>query len=461
MNSTEWNKSDTFVLNLHSPVYPLKQGVEGLDEALDVIESIDELRPDKLSVIKRRMKYSRQALRKHIDKARVGEATIIRLSRSRPLDSFWQISCSEDDENSRFSLYLRVKPFDWFREPSREEEHAARCLDIVRALAARLPLSYGYAHSFTDYHLGPESALLDKGDRGPVPEQVIGTYWLNVYGSRLVDVMGRERVLSTPAAHIEELPHGAVMLLTRPTPADFDSEDARLAQARALVHLRPDLKLEDTLTTLRQRSLHFVPVPIQFHPDVAEIILEEMRFHGLFRQHELVKKFNAYRPPPVTEWLPAGQQLWSDVGGPEKVRGWLDAFERSFIYVLQAPLSKEASAIKARSLEALPLMDWKVWRMGWGNKKEDPGTRDTLFKGLGAYLGVMLVRELGGRWVPRRNLEETAVVVGDRAWLPFLRARHALEGKDAPLDSSMTQLFREARRIHGAAPSPTKSPASP
>jgi hypothetical protein len=460
MNSTEWNKADRFELELHSPVNPLRNGVDGLGEVLDVIESIDpELRPDKLSVIKRRMKYSRQALRKHIDKATgVDGDTRFLLFRSRPPDAYCWISCFEENENARFSLEFRVNPFDWFREPGKEAERAARCLDIVRALAARLPLSYGYAHSYIDYYLGPERSLLYKKF---VPEQAIGTYWLNVYGSRLVEAIGRERVLSTPAALVEELPHGAVLFLTRPTPADFDSEEARLAQARALVHLRPDLKLEDTLATLRQRSLHFVPVPIQFHPDVAEILLEEVRFHGLSRQREMVEKFNAYRPPPVTEWLPADQQLWPDVGGPEKVREYLDAIERSFIQILQSPLRKEAPAIKARAPEALPHMDWEVWRMGWGRKNTDPWTRDALFKGLGAYLGVMLVRELGGRWVPRLNLEESAVVVGDRAWLPFLRARHALEGKDAPLDSSMTQLFREARRIHGAAPSPMKSPASP
>jgi hypothetical protein len=56
------------------------------------------------------------------------------------------------------------------------------------------------------------------------------------------------------------------------------------------------------------------------------------------------------------------------------------------------------------------------------------------------------VNQLGGRWVPRRKLEEAAVIIGDRAWLPFLRARHALEGVDAPLDFSGTQFFREAQR---------------
>jgi hypothetical protein len=54
---------------------------------------------------------------------------------------------------------------------------------------------------------------------------------------------------------------------------------------------------------------------------------------------------------------------------------------------------------------------------------------------------------LGGRWVPRKKLEEAAVVIGDRAWLPFLRARHALQSQEAPLDSSCSQLFRTAQRM--------------
>ena len=48
--------------------------------------------------------------------------------------------------------------------------------------------------------------------------------------------------------------------------------------------------------------------------------------------------------------------------------------------------------------------------------------------------------------MPRRKLEEAAVIVGDKASLPFLRARHALNGLDAPLDYSCTQFFREAQR---------------
>jgi hypothetical protein len=58
-----------------------------------------------------------------------------------------------------------------------------------------------------------------------------------------------------------------------------------------------------------------------------------------------------------------------------------------------------------------------------------------------------MVRHLGGRWVPRRKLEETQVVVGGRAWLPFLRARHLLSAEEAWMEYSLTQLYQVAATL--------------
>jgi hypothetical protein len=270
-------------------------------------------------------------------------------------------------------------------------------------------------------------------------------HWLNVYGPQLVEALGRERVLSTPAFLVEELPHGAVLLLTRPTPVDFASEQARLAQARALVHLRPDLKLEDVLSTLHRRSLAFTPIPIQFDPDVADILLQEVDFQGLFLRRQLVEQYNTYHPPAVSEWLPAAHQPWPDV--PD-VQAALDLYEGTYAEQLLALLHTEVPSVMDRSPESLPLIDWNSWHGAWG-ARFTPEQRARLIPALGAYLGMLLVYPLGGKWMPRRNLDEAAVVVGDRAWLPFLRARHYLQGRDAPLDYSLTQLFREARRLRG------------
>ncbi|HEX5753436.1 MAG TPA: hypothetical protein VFZ09_44975, partial [Archangium sp.] len=68
---------------------------------------------------------------------------------------------------------------------------------------------------------------------------------------------------------------------------------------------------------------------------------------------------------------------------------------------------------------------------------------------IGAYLGEVLVRNLGGRWIPRQKLEEAQVLVGNRVWLPFVRARNYMRSRQSLLDCSLTWLYRVAERHRG------------
>jgi hypothetical protein len=440
MHSDEWNKQDAFVLQLYSPANLLDQGREGLDAVLDFIESLDaELRPQTL-YLSRKRKYSRQLVHERLHECRVGANIFLILGRSQPLDEGLLINLIDPgNEDTRFSVDLTLHPFAAVRESNRTEEHARRILSLVRSFAQRFPISYGLAHSRTDFYL-----CSDPHRTNPFsPKRVYEAYWLNVYGPRLVEELGRQRLMSTPAAHMEELPGGAVLWLTRPTPADFDSEEARLAQARALVHLRPESKLEETLFTLRQRSLAFTPLPVQFDEDVADILWRKVEHEGLMTRRENVKRFNAYRPPPVSEWLPVAQAPTPDVANVQQA---IDTYEGQYAEQLIALLGKDVPAVMDGTVEALPQVDYHFWHFGWGRRLPDE-EKEILISALGAWLGMFLVHTLGGRWVPRRALDEAAVVVGDRAWLPFLRARHALQGREAPLDSSCTQLFRLASRL--------------
>lgn len=439
----EWNESDILDFELFSPVNPFDRGHEGLDEVLDLAESVhEELRPGKVTFERdRKPKYSRQLMHERLSEFQFMEQTSFFLPCNRVPKAYFSIHGSTDEEGSRFSFSLQSIPFAWLQEPGKEEQRAAGLVSLVRTLASRLPLSHGSAHSGTDQ-------LLDTDPEQPrpiLPPQVERMHWLNVYGPQRVEALGRERVLSTPAFLVEELPHGAVLILTRPTPVDFASEQARLAQARALVHLRPDLKLEDILSTLHRRSLAFTPIPIQFDPDVADILLQEVDFQGLSLRRQRVEQYNAYHPPTVSEWLPAAHQPWPDV--PD-VQAALDLYEGTYAEQLLALLHTEVPSVMDRSPESLPHIDWNSWHMSWGCRFT-PEQRSRLIPALGAYLGMLLVYGLGGKWMPRRNLDEAAVVVGDRAWRPFLRARHYLQGRDAPLDYSLTQLFREAQRRRG------------
>lgn len=441
MSPDEWNNSDLFRLQLFSPVRPLDQGFEALEPVLEVIESLgEELRPDRIHHTRRVRKYSRQTLRKHLHESYVDNNTTIRLVRSQPPGLGVSLYGWEHDGQPVSSVEISIEPFAFVRELGQAERRAEQFVSFVRSIAARLPLTFGLGHSFVDLCMSTDPRKEDLSTPRPIYE----TFWLNVYGPAMVQAIGRERLLSTPAVLMEELPHGTVLWLTRPTPADFDSEEARLAQARALVHLRPELSMEATLARLRQRSLEFTPVPMQFNPDVADILRMEADFEGVLGgKRALVERFNRYQPPAVSEWVPASEAPAPDV---DNVKAAIDTYEGLYAEQLVALFHEEVPEVMKGTLEALPRLDWRLWHMHWA-KNLSHEQRETLVPALGAFLGRYLVDALRGRWVPRKKLEEAAVVIGDRAWLPFLRARHALQDQEAPLHYSCTQLFRTAQRL--------------
>jgi hypothetical protein len=222
-----------------------------------------------------------------------------------------------------------------------------------------------------------------------------------------------EKVESTPRNPLDRKSVAGILHAAEPRLGEPGSEGG-LAQARALVHLRPELKLEDTLATLRRRSLAFVPVEPRFDPDIADLLTLTLQRSGLQSKHWDVERLNQYHPPPPSEWLPADQAPAPDVpDAPEAIR----LYEHEYAEQLAVLLHTEVPSVMHGSSESL-----------------------------GAYLGMVMVHRLGGRWVPRRHLEEAAVIVGDKAWLPFLRARHHVQSRQAALDFSLTQLFRHARR---------------
>ncbi|QSQ18594.1 hypothetical protein [Myxococcus landrumensis] len=44
------------------------------------------------------------------------------------------------------------------------------------------------------------------------------------------------------------------------------------------------------------------------------------------------------------------------------------------------------------------------------------------------------------------KMEESQVRIGERAWLPFLRARRYMHSRQSLLEYSLTQYFKEAER---------------
>jgi hypothetical protein len=439
----EWNHSDELVVRLYFPTNPLAAGAQGLDAVLEFLEQeAGSLTPDRVAG-RRTFRYSRQRAREQLTAGPSSAYLILTRERSHP-HGIWDLWFG--GAQGGLVLKLHASPLSFFRQEAAAQDRCHQLVHLVRALTLRLgPVDYGFAHSRADHHLGGDPHTTDP----TAPPGAYEAYWLNVYGKALVDTLGHQRVRSLPAHSIESLPCGGVLWLSTPTLADFDSPEARRAQARCLVHLRPELRMEEVERTLLERSLAFQPLEKRFDPDLAaltERILQ--RSTDLSTRRKEIERYNLYRPPPVTEWRPA-QEVQSDADDPARKINFYEVQAEGLIAVLHTLFP----SVLGQEPGSIIDVDDYVIRERWAELKEymHPDKRDRLLPMLGGYLGELLVKHLGGRWVPRRSLLESAVVVGPRAWLPFLRAHHLLQAPGTPerpcLDFTLSQLFHQAVRL--------------
>jgi hypothetical protein len=392
---------------------------------------------------KRRRKYSRAAIWKALEEERDGNSTSLGLYRMiRPaLDMSLGLAFPPRPPTLRVTLMVR--PLSFFAET----ERCSKLVELVRAWASCYPVTYARAHSADDAQLAgsPNFGRDDETESRNGFDRIYEVFWLNVFGPRLVETVGRERMLSTPAWRVEELPNGCVLLVTWPTAADFASDAARLAQARAHAHLRPDLDFDTVLRTLRERSARLAPVEPRFPPDLAPLLSRVVDRVASHERPRTIAELNAWRPPEPEEWRPAASALPPDVDDAARALEQYDTLAEHLVALLhtQVPSVFEATP------ESLTDADFYFWREEFPTSRLPEAIEEYAIPAIGAYLGEVLMRHLGGRWIPREKLEEAQVLVGTRVWLPFVRARHYMRSRQALLDYSLTQLYREAERHRG------------
>jgi hypothetical protein len=392
---------------------------------------------------KRRRKYSRSALWKALEEKRGERVTTIGLSRTEWPGLSMTLRLYSSTIPSKLDILLKVQPLSFFTE-------AERCLhfvEMVRAWASRYPVSHASAHSLADDQLSgaPNFGRDDETEARDGFDKLYEVFWLNVFGPKLVEAVGRERMLSTPAWRVEELSNGSILLVTWPTAADFASDEARLAQARAHVHLRPDLDFDTVLRTLRERSATLAPVEPRFPPDVAPLLSRVVDDAAIHERQRRIAELNAWQPPEPEEWLPASSALPPDVEDPERAREHYSHLAE----LLVALLHTKVPCVFEATPESLTEVDYQFWHEEFPRVFEREHIDTHAVPAIGAYLGEVLVRNLGGQWIPRKKLEETQVLVGNRVWLPFVRAWRYMRSCQSLLDSSLTQLYRVAERHRG------------
>ncbi|ATB43387.1 hypothetical protein CYFUS_008867 [Cystobacter fuscus] len=389
---------------------------------------------------KRRRKYSRPSFWKALEERRDGDSTALGLYRTEwpALDmSLWLWLPPRPCE---LDIAINVKPLSFFKEEGRCHQF----VEMVRHWASHYPVAHASAHGLADdqlsgaplYGRDMQTSIRDGFDK------IYEVSWLNVFGPQLVEAVGRERMLSTPAHRLEELPNGSVLMVLRPTAVDFASEEAREAQARAHVHLRPDLDYATVLRTLRERSAALAPVQPRFHPDVAPLLSRVVDGVAIHERQRKIAGFNMYQPPEPVEWRPADAALPPDVDDPEAAREHYSDLAEHLVALMH---TKVPSVFEATP-ESLTDVDYQFWHEEFPRVFERQNIEAHAVPAIGAYLGEVLVRRLGGQWIPRRKLEEAQVLVGRRVWLPFVRAHHYMRSCQSLLDCSLTQLYHVAER---------------
>ncbi|NPC74871.1 hypothetical protein HPP05_34490 [Corallococcus exiguus] len=432
------NMDDNLLLSFEGALAHHADFERELEPFLQALElGADKWMPDIVKG-KRRQSYSRAAIWKVLREERGERSTSVGLYRKKWPVLDMSLRLRFPPLPSSLQVWLDVQPLALFAE----DESCRSFMEMVRAWAIHYPAPYASVHSMADRelagfpHFGREAEVSRKDGFDKFYE----VFWLNVFGPKLVESVGRERVLSTPAHLVEELPNGSVLLVLRPTAADFASDEARVAQARAHVHLRPDLDFDTVLRTLRERSAALVPVEPRFHPDLAPLLSRLPDVFAISERQRKIAELNAFRPPAPEEWLPVA--LPSDVGNPERVLTSYGDLSEGLV----AALHTKVPSIMDATPESLTDLDFHFWRENFPERYKRDLIDGHTAPAVGAYLGDVLVKHLNGEWLPRRKLEESQVRVGQRVWLPFLRARRYMQSRQSLLDSSLTQFFREAER---------------
>jgi hypothetical protein len=413
--------------------------LEGSDKLAELLQSIDahagELKPDQISVGKQTAEYSVAAAQQLLARQNAKKMVTLVMRRERDPEVSWR--CSFLGQSGPPGLWLLLMaPLAYFSIDS--EARSRAFVDLVRAIATVCPPQYGWAHQQADLALSDNPARTDPF----APKQLNEIYWLNVLGAQMVRKLGAKRVRSTPDVTIEELPDGGALLLSRPTPVDFASDDARQVQARALAHLRKDVQFDEALARLRARSAQSMPTK-SWDADLSPALESIMRYVPFERRQQETERFNAYRPPEVSEQRPLAEALPADVDDEAAA---IREYSSGYAEQLAMLLHDKVPEVMQSSAESLPLIDSFLYRMNYPAQYSREQLDTTIAPSLGGYLGQVLVKRLGGRWIPRRNPLEAQVVVGDRVWLPFLRASRMLQSQQSILDHSLTQLYRVAER---------------
>ncbi len=106
---------------------------------------------------------------------------------------------------------------------------------LTEELTARLPVAWAAAHLVDEYDALNELPDGTIGGRN-IGQSLPGLYWFNVFGDEYIDLLGRARLVTTPAYRVATIGSSIAIQLSR-APQDWKTDDYRSTHKEALRHL--------------------------------------------------------------------------------------------------------------------------------------------------------------------------------------------------------------------------------
>jgi len=251
----------------------------------------------------------------------------------------------------------------------KKEDNVARLLSCAKRLYDWGSVTHGYLCHAKDWESKNRFGRIVEDAKGRpsagggnrLDEGLPGIYWANFFGPIYVEFFGREKFHSVPAYHKEEFPDGGFLLLTSPSPFDYEQKQV--------------LKLEEKIIDHLGREAFFE----KKHP---KKVCKVPKF--TFEQKALGHPVEVIAYDPVSKAIPDPSRFIQEA--PQLAKALLGRFTEKLDYSPES-LDKVDNFILTKSYRQRKPLAKEKWRR--------------LIQELTAYYGEVLRRNLQGKWLVR------------------------------------------------------------
>jgi hypothetical protein len=310
----------------------------------------------------------------------------VTMRRKEPLESFVTTNM-RFAANGRFNT-MNISVEDRYFDPP---DQTIQFLDLCLAFYDLLHPAYGLVHSTKD-KLKSRTVLDSQYGETILPTNLSkglpGIYWANFLGPEYVRMFGKQRLISSPNFHLQELHDDGILIVTSQTPLNPSSRDSRLARSELREFLGEDAFYPSQAISTRVPEFRFDVPPIRIAQDMSVVHDINMK-NKKAKSQNFINNVEEYATLLVTELAEQGIEL--------------DA-SKSSLHMLDRAL---------------------------GQKRDRRETMDPFsIRLFAAYAGETIRQALDGEWLVDETTGEAAVQIKGARIYPLARVFKFLESEE-------------------------------